>query len=258
MTGAAPHSTRSLAGRCLVVTRSEDQSAGFADALRALGADVRLAPAIRSTPPPDPDALARCAASLDGARWLGFTSPSGVRFGADALRVAWPGGLPDGLGLAVVGPGTAEALLEAGWAADFVPSTSTGDAFADEVPVSPGDRVVLMRSDIARRAIAERLIARGALVDDAVAYRTVEGADPTHVAGVLAAMPDAVTFTSPSCVRGFLSALPDGYALPADTLLAAIGPVTAQEIQASGYAVGLVADPPHIAGLTTALVRHFT
>ncbi len=253
-------STQPLQGRHVVVTRSEDQADPFAETLRALGATPILVPSIQSAPPLDSAALVVAAQSLEGARWLGFTSPSGVRYGWPAVAAAWPDGLPDGLGVAAVGPGTAEALACVGVRPGFLPSESTGDAFAAELPVEAGDRVVLMRSDIARRAIAARLAGRGADVTDAVAYRTLEGATPSAVRRALDARPDAITFTSPSTVRGFLGALRDiaedgGYASLGTAALVAIGPVTADEIRAHGLTPTATADPATIAGLVDTLAH---
>ena len=249
-------SARPLAGRRIVVTRSEDQADGLAEALLERGAEPLLVPSIRSVPARDPAALADAARSLDGARWVGMTSPSGVRHGWPAVAAAWPGGLPAGLGVAAVGPGTAEALAQAGVAATFRPGEASGDAFAAELPLAPGDRVVLLRSDIARAAIADGLRQRGADVTDAVAYHTITEADPADVDRALAARPDAVTFTSPSTVRGFLAGLADLGRLDGVALVA-IGPVTAQAVTDAGLAVAAVPSDFTIPGLLDALVAHF-
>lgn len=254
MTGAP------LQGRRVVVTRSADQADPFAETLRALGATPVLVPSIQSAPAPDPAALAAAARSLRGARWAVFTSPSGVRHSADALAEAWPDGLP--APVAAVGPGTAEAARERGLDAAFVPSEASGDALAAELPVASGDRVVLFRSDIARRAVAERLRQRGADALDAVAYRTVEGALPADVARALRQKPDAVTFTSPSAVRGFLAGLAGAGGAPGlggvplgGVPLVAIGPVTAQALRDAGLAPDAVGAPSTMTGLADALVR---
>lgn len=246
-----------LAGRRVVVTRAQDQADGLAETLRELGAEPLLVPSIRSTPPADPDALRAAARGLGGARWVGMTSPSGVRHGWPAVQAAWPGGLPGGLGVAVVGPGTAEALAAVGAAPDFQPSQASGDAFAAELPVGPGDRVVLLRSDIARAAIAGALRQRGADVVDAVAYRTVAAADPAEVERALDRRPDAVTFTSPSTVRGFLAGLADPGRL-AGVALVPIGPVTGRALADAGLAAAAVPADYTVPGLVGALVTLYS
>ncbi|MEL6615637.1 MAG: uroporphyrinogen-III synthase [Bacteroidota bacterium] len=254
---------RPLQGRHIVVTRSADQADVFAETLRALGASPLLVPSIQSAPAEDAEELRGVASTLGSARWLGFTSPSGVRHGWPFVLAAWPDGVPDTLGIAAVGPGTASALSERGVVCSFLPSESTGDAFAAELAVSPGDRVVLMRSDIARRAVAERLRQRGASVVDAVAYRTIEGARPSDVSRALEDRPDAITFTSPSTVRGFMAGVADvirdgGHMSLRDVALVAIGPVTAEALRDADLTPTAVADPSTLAGLADALVRLFS
>jgi uroporphyrinogen-III synthase len=243
-----------LAGRRVVVTRAAGQAGSLVDGLRQRGAEPLLVPALRFLPPPDPDRLAEAARGLDGAAWVAFTSATGVRFGWGAVQAAWPGGLPDGVRVAAIGSGTAEALASAGAPVDFVPREAVGDVLVEELPLAPGDRVVLFRSDIGREAIATGLADRGAAVEDVAAYRTLAQADPDAAAAALRQRPDAVTFTSPSTVRGFLAAVPDVGAL-GDARLVAIGPVTAGALAPFGRAADAVADPHTVGGLLATLDR---
>ncbi|MDT0632707.1 uroporphyrinogen-III synthase [Rubrivirga litoralis] len=259
-----------LQGRRVVVTRAEDQAGTLVDGLRERGAEPLLVPALRFLPPPRPDLLAEAARGLGGpdtggAAWVVFTSAVGVRFGWAAVREA--GGLPAGIRVAAIGSGTAEALEAAGSPVDFVPREALGDVLIEELPLAEGDRVVLLRSDIGREAIATGLAARGAVVEDVTAYRTVSEADPAAAAAALAQTPDAITFTSPSTVRGFLGALtapPESPAPPERPLdlggaaLVAIGPVTAEALAPFGLEADAVADPHTVSGLLDTLVRLFS
>ncbi|MDT7857827.1 uroporphyrinogen-III synthase [Rubrivirga sp. S365] len=254
-----------LQDRRVVVTRAEDQAGTLVDGLRERGAEPLLVPALRFLPPPRPDVLAEAAGGLGGAAWLVFTSAVGVRFGWAAVRAA--GGLPAGIRVAAIGSGTAEALEAAGAPVDFVPREALGDVLIEELPLAEGDRVVLLRSDIGREAIATGLAARGAVVEDVTAYRTVSEADPAAAAAALAQTPDAITFTSPSTVRGFLGALtapPESPAPPERPLdlggaaLVAIGPVTAEALAPFGLEADAVADPHTVSGLLDTLVRLFS
>lgn len=245
-----------LHGRRVVVTRAEEQAGLLGDGLRARGAVPRLVPSIRYLPT-DPAPLAVAAREIDRAAWVVFTSATGVAYGSAAVLAAWPGGLPAGVRVAAVGPGTAAACAAAGFPADFVPRDALGDALASDLPLEPGDRVVLLRSDIGRRAVAAGLAARGADVRDVAAYRTVESADPDAVAEALADAPDAVTFTSPSTVRGFVAAVPDPFTL-ASTRLVAIGPVTADALVPFGLRAAAVARPHTVPGLLATLDALFS
>ena len=254
--GAEVEGPRPLAGRRVVVTRAEDQADDLAERLRQLGAEPLLVPSIRSLPARDAAALRAAVEALPGARWVGVTSPSGVRYGWDAVEAAWPGGLPAGVGVAVIGPGTEAAIRARGVAPDFQPAEASGDAFAAELPLDAGDRVTLLRSDIARGAIADVLRHRGADLTDAVAYHTVTEADASDVARALDAAPDAVLFTSPSTVRGFLAGLAD-LARLAGVALLPIGPVTAAAVADAGLPVAAVPADSTIPGLLAALVSLF-
>jgi uroporphyrinogen-III synthase len=242
-----------LAGCRVVITRAEDQADPLADRLRALGAEPLLVPSIYTAPSPDHAALLQAVRALDGARWVGATSPSGVRYGWAAVREVWPDGLPPDLGVAAVGPGTAEAFRGEGVEPDFLPSEATGDAFAAELPVARGDRVVLLRSDIARPAIARALRQRRAEVLDAVAYVTRTAARSEDVAAALAAKPAAILFTSPSTVRGFLAGLSSPGALNGAALLP-IGPVTARALEDAGLRPTRIPEAYTIEGLLDALL----
>ena len=245
-----------LQGLRIVVTRAEEQAGSLVDGLVERGATPVLVPSIRFEPPADARALAEAARTIDRAEWVVFTSATGVVYGWGAIRQAWPDGLPDGVRVAAVGSGTADALRAVGAPVDFVPREAIGDVLIDELPIEAGDRVVLLRSHIGREAIATRLAKRGADVRDVTAYRTLTEADAAVAAGALRPVPDAVTFTSPSTVRGFLAALSN----PADlegVPIVAIGPVTAEALGPAGLSAAAVADPHTVGGLLDALDRLF-
>ena len=105
--GAGP-----LAGRSVVVTRARAQASALAGRLRALGARVVEAPAIRIEPLPAelPDLAAfdlLCVTSPNGARRL-------LELARDARALAGPA-------IAAIGPGTADALRAGGIEPDIVP-----------------------------------------------------------------------------------------------------------------------------------------
>ena len=118
---------------------------------------------------------------------------------------------------------------------------SSAAGIGAELPVSPGDRVLLLRGDLADRALPDALRARGAKVDDVVAYRTREAPESSRplLRRALADDPiDAVLFTSGSTVRG-LVALAEDESLPEVTSIPAIciGPQTAAEARRAGFHV---------------------
>ena len=101
-----------------------------------------------------------------------------------------------------------------------------------------------------RADLAAGLRAKGWLVDEVVAYRTVSVA-PGPVAVAAARRADAVAFTSSSTVRNTVELLGAGGLPP---VVVTIGPVTSGEARAAGVAVSGEADPHTIDGLVQALV----
>ncbi|MDQ4035992.1 MAG: uroporphyrinogen-III synthase [Chloroflexota bacterium] len=196
---------------------------------------------------------------LDGADWLILTSANGAE--ALAAGIARSGTrLPDGMRVAAVGPATAAALATAGIGVDHMPEEHLTSAIVDGLGKLDGRRVVLARADAADRGLGATLHARGATVEDVVAYRTIEGPgtsrDPLHAA--LQHDLDGVSFASGSSVRGLTRlASPMGRqrarALPAFC----IGPVTAAEARQSGFHIAAVAADHTAAGLADAIATHF-
>jgi uroporphyrinogen III methyltransferase/synthase len=96
----------------------------------------------------------------------------------------------------------------------------------------------------------------GAIVDEAVAYRTVpETADLTGgVERFRSEGADLITFTSSSTVENFLALkLP----WPASLKTASIGPVTSKTMRALGLKVDIEASRHDIPGLVAAIRKHY-
>jgi uroporphyrinogen-III synthase len=253
----------SLEGRTVLVTRPRAQAAPLVESLRARGARVITAPAIRLVPAPAKaiDAALKGAVSGD-FEWLVVTSPAG----AEALlaRLGARGRNPRDLRakVAAVGEGTAGALRSGGLRPALVPSSFTTEALGRAMPSGSGT-VLLARADIAPDGLEKVLRRKGWTVERVDAYRTrLPGTLPVAARRALAAgAVDAITFTSASTVRGFLKAA--GGVLRHPAMAAAghapkvvcIGPVTAAEARALGLRVHATADPHTIEGLVAAVER---
>lgn len=247
-----------LAGRTVVVTRSRAQAPKLAEQLSRLGAVVVELPVIAIEEPADHgQGLDRAAHRLtSGAhQWVACTSSNAV-----ARLVAALGGhaVPEAVRWAAVGPGTADALAAAGLVADLVPAVALAEALVGEFPPAGGPEsvdggpgtVLFPRAEEIRVDLAAGLRAKGWLVDEVVAYRTVSVAPgPTAVAA--ASRADAVAFTSSSTVRNTVE-LMGVEGLP--PVVVTIGPVTSGEARAAGVEVTGEADPHTIDGLVQALV----
>ena len=176
--------------------------------------------------------------------WVVVTSANGAAATLDALGRA--GTEPSGAKWAAVGPATAAILATRGVPVTFTPIRSSGEGLAAELDVRPGQRILLPRADIADGSLPERLRARGAVVDEVVAYRTVESPessrDPLHRAFAEGHF-DVLVFTSGSTIRGLLGLLtPQERRIALRGLACCIGPSTTRVARESGF--GHVVEAP--------------
>jgi len=240
---------RPLAGRRVVVTRSRSQASALVDRLVDLGAEVVELPVIAIGDPPDHGgALTRSVHRLvSGAyQWVALTSPNAVDRLVSELGDR---AVPSSVRWAAVGPGTARALADRGRPADLVPEVSLAEALVEVFPGGDGT-VLFPRAETVRGTLAEGLRAKGWLVDEVVAYRTVAG-EPTPRARAAAGRADAVVFTSSSTVTRALDLLGAGGLPP---VVVSIGPVTTASARSAGLTVAAEASPHTIDGLVEAVV----
>ncbi|MDP9408662.1 MAG: bifunctional uroporphyrinogen-III C-methyltransferase/uroporphyrinogen-III synthase, partial [Actinomycetota bacterium] len=253
--------TAPLFGWKVLVPRTRAQAGSVAARLRSLGATPVEVPTIAVEPPRSPAAMDRAIKGLVSGRyqWVAFTSTNAVKavrekleeVGLDARAFA-------GLKIAAVGDATAEALRSFGIRPDLVPSgqQSSEGLLEDWAPyddvLDPIDRVFLPRADIATETLVAGLKERGWSVDDVTAYRTVRASPPD--AATREALKgggfDAVLFTSSSTVRNLVGIAGKPHE---STVLAAIGPQTAETMRELGLRVDVQAGVPSTAGLVDAL-----
>jgi uroporphyrinogen III methyltransferase/synthase len=171
-----------------------------------------------------------------------------------------------GVRLCTVGPSTASRLQRYGIRVDLTPAEFRAEALTEALRGSgslEGLRILMPRADIARDRLAEELRALGAEVVDVVAYRTIAGNADRGEYDVyrmlLDRQIDAVTFASASAVRNFVAMLGDEQAadLLHSTVVASIGPVTAEAAQQLGIETSVMPQRYTIPDLVDALVEHF-
>ena len=249
-----------LAGQRILVTRAEDQAGELSERLRVLGAEPIPCATIRTAPPADWSPLDTGIDQLSSYDWVIFTSANGARyfFERAASRGHATAALHD-LKVGAVGRATARALGRHGIRVDFVPDEYVAEALVAGIGDVAGQRILLPRADIARRALADGLAAKGALVDDVVAYRTLP-ADPADCGLLVGATTplavDIATFTSASTVRNFVALL--GERSPREVLagaiIACIGPITAHAAEEAGLHVDILAPEHTLEGLLRAII----
>jgi uroporphyrinogen-III synthase len=256
---------RSLAGRHIAITRAAEQAPALARRLEWLGARVTILSTIGIEPLQDTAQLDAAIGNFGSYDWIVLTSVNGVR--AFAERLAACGRTWDDrqrARIAVIGPATAEALKRYGVSPDLMPAEYVAEAILAGLGNVAGQRILLVRADIARRALAEQLAVRGAEVDEVAAYRTVTRALPAEALEKLlgADRPDAITFTSSSTVHGLAEALREAGRDPQQTLagiaLVSIGPITAATLRGYALEPAVTATEYTMPGLVRALVAYFS
>jgi uroporphyrinogen III methyltransferase/synthase len=231
--------------------------------LRTHGAVPLEVPTIAVEAPRTPAPMDRALRGLVSGRyaWIAFTSTNAVRairekfdeYGLDARAFA-------GIKIAAVGDVTAAAVRAWGMEPDLVPSgqQSSEGLLADWPPhdpvLDPLDRVFLPRADIATETLVAGLKERGWEVDDVTAYRTVRAAPPP--APIREALKggrvDAVLFTSSSTVRNLVGIAGKPHE---STVIAVIGPQTAEAARDLGLRVDVEAAQPSVPALVEALAE---
>lgn len=253
-----------LFGRRVLITRAHEQSESMARKVRELGGETVEIPAIEIRPPEQLEALDAALNQLEQYQWVIFTSVNGVnhffrhlnRLGLDVRRMHQAR-------LAAIGPKTARALEWMGLRVEVLPQEYRAEALAETLRplVTPGERVLLPRADIARKILARKLEQFGCQVTDVDGYRTVPAQQGARRIAELLRQGklNVLTFTSSSTVRYFVKALravePRWESLVKRAQVACIGPITADTARDAGIRVDAVADTYTIDGLIDAVTR---
>jgi uroporphyrinogen-III synthase len=259
---SSPGQSLALANRRIVVTRAPEQAVELARILAEHGAEVLLCPLVAFEPPRDTAPLDAAIQRLGEFDWLLFSSQNAVRFFDERRRQV---GVPFHWGrprVAAVGPATAKAARDLGYAVGHVAQEPTSRGLAQTLAdMVKGQSVLLPRSDRARRELPELLTSAGANVTDVIAYRTVApGAEAEEALRLIrAGHVDAIALASPSAFERLAEQLGMQilHEITPQVALAAIGPVTAEAIRQSGLPVAVVPAKTDPASLVAALAAYF-
>jgi len=256
--------SRELYGWTVLVPRTKDQAGEMSERLTCYGALPIEVPTIAVEPPRSPAQMERAVKGLVDGRfqWVVFTSTNAVRavwekfgeFGLDARAFS-------GVKIACVGESTADRVRAFGISPELVPGGEQSSlGLLDDFPpydsiFDPVNRVLLPRADIATETLAEGLRERGWEIEDVTAYRTVRAAPPPAATREMIKTGgfDAVCFTSSSTVRNLVGIAGKPHAR---TIIACIGPKTAETAAEFGLRVDVQPDTAAVGPLVDALAEH--
>ncbi len=250
---------RPLFGKRIVVTRTRAQAGELSKKLAQLGADVMELPTIRIEPPKDLKEFGQLVMDCHTYDWIVFTSPNGVdHFFEMFYKLYQDARSIGGAKIAAIGPGTADKIKQQHLAVDLLPDKFVAEGLIKafkKVDVE-NQTILWVKAESAREVIANELTGMGAIVDEAIAYRTVpETAENSDAfARFKDEGADVITFTSSSTVEHFLDLkLP----LPDKIKIASIGPITSQTLKQHQLRVDIEATEHTIPGLVSAIERYF-
>ena len=248
---------RPLFGRRIVVTRTRQQAGALSARLRSLGADVTELPTIKIAPPENLMEFGELVRDSFQYDWVVFTSPNGVTAFFDLFFKLYDDARALGNArIAAIGPGTAKRVKDFHLAVDLQPEEAVAErlveAFQQHESVE-NLKFLLVRAANARDVLPKRLTQMGAIVDEAIAYRTVPETD--DITGAKKRFTDEgadlITFTSSSTVENFVAMkLP----WPQGIKTASIGPITSATNQQAGLKIDVEATQHDIDGLVDAIV----
>jgi uroporphyrinogen III methyltransferase / synthase len=252
---------RPLFRRRIVVTRTRKQAGALSAKLRLLGADVFEIPTIQIEPPENVMEFGELVRDAYQYDWLIFTSPNGVdaffemfyRLYNDARSIG-------NVKIAAIGPTTAQRVKDFHLSVDMQPKEFIAEAMIDGLQEFGGVenlKFLVARAQGAREVLPKRLSELGAIVDEAIAYRTVP--ETKDVSGGLTRFrtegADLVTFTSSSTVENFLALkLP----WPDHLKTASIGPITSETMRKMGLRVDVEAARYDMDGLVEAILQLYS
>lgn len=260
--------SRPLFGRTILVTRTRQQASDLTAKLQELGAHVLEAPTIEIHPPKDWSPIDTALLPRPDAKsfdWIIFTSPNAPPILRQRLRHhELDARILGRAKIAAVGQATADAVArELALHVDLCPAAFKADSLADALSTQGkirGRRFLLLRADIARPVLAERLRDGGAeeVLDLSLYEATAPAALAADVLETIESQRlDWITFTSGSTARNFMSLLNDGQRQNlARVKFASIGPITSAAMMDAGLTPTVQASAASVDELIRAIRRH--
>ncbi len=190
-----------LKGINVLVTRPAHQAQSVCQALEKLGATALPFPVLEITDPQDLTATGKTVRQLDNYHWLVFISANAVDY-AFSLMGRCNITLPERCNIAAVGRSTANRLQKMNIKNVTVPANQFDSEGLLALPAFTevsGQKILIVRGDDGREALAETLRQRGAEVDYMAVYRRIK--PNTKLDGVAKKSIDIALVTSNQSVQ---------------------------------------------------------
>lgn len=247
-----------LFGKSILVTRAREQASAFSEMIEKAGGEALEAPVISIKNNENDPALIDAVHHAADYDWIIFTSVNGVE--AYFNLMAKQGLDIRSMGKAricAIGPKTRDHLTARGLVVEALPEKFIAEGLIDLLKplVKPGERVLIPRSDLARKTLVDVLRDLGCNVNEVIAYHTVsnQSIDSDILSRLQEKSIDIITLTSSSTVRN-LMALVDDHSLFEHVVFASIGPATSSTLRSFGYQPQIEAEEYTIKGLFHAIV----
>lgn len=158
--------------------------------------------------------------------WLIFTSQNAVLSFFEQVIVK------NKIKIAAVGPKTAGTIKSMGYKVDFVPSHTTSQALAEEIPISKEESVCYVGGNLSNPKTINILKNRAKSLSKIEVYRTKKSLHSEFEWSVIMnPAPEFIAFASPSAVESYISQIKQhGINPPLSINYAAIGNTTAKAI----------------------------
>ena len=252
----------SLRGKRVLVTRGEDQAEEFSSMIRKRGGVPVVFPTVRLVPAADPSALDDALARLTTFDWVLFTSANAARFFLERAEKRGIRGIPEGVRVATVGPGTTREVRRHGFPVHLEAKQHTAEGMVEALAGEgfAGKRFLLPRAKEGREVLPEEIGRRGGTVDVVTAYRNgLPPRDEKAAKEIGERPPDVCTFASPSAFRNFFLLLGEERAasILSRSRIAVIGEVTRRAVEEKNCPVDIMPETFTLAGMLEAIERHF-
>ena len=255
--------TKPLFGKKVLVTRARNQASVAVKLLEEQGAEAIEFPTIEIVPPESWDELDRAIDSLNTYDWIIFTSVNGVLFFLERLKKNRKD-LRElkGIKIATIGEQTAKSVENLGLDVDIIPNDYRAEGIVQSFRAidMKAKRILIPRAKEAREMLPVELARMGADVQIVAAYETKKPSSKKteEIRELLKeGKIDIVTFASSSAVKNFLSIFDNDREILSKTVVACIGPITAEAFREFAIRPAIICKKYTIEELTREIVYYF-